>query len=382
MREKQEEIEKWFIKRGLPHFIDDYSASKDILTRALPYLIGIFLVELLFVGELSDKRTLLFNVVALTAVCIFVLCIWLIVNRLRKRKAFSMPNSVGPLELIVFVFGPSTALLIAGNQTQQALTIFIVNLFVLLVLYFGTSYGVVPIAIWVIGVTKRQIYDVFGLLVRSLPLILLFSVIIFLTGEIWQMTAGNNLLFFIISLGIIALTGVVFAVFKIPEQISNLSQKQEPEIAQQLLEETPAQGIDIESSATPPDLTKRQWGNVGLVVVISEGIQGLIVSILVTAFFVLFGLFAISIDTITIWIGMDPNVLASLNIFGNEINFTEELIRTATFAGVVSGLYFTVNSLTDQNYKKEFLEGLLSEVRIAFAVRNAYHSLLSKNAPK
>ena len=34
----REEIERWFIKRGLPHFIDGYSAGTDIWTRSLPVL--------------------------------------------------------------------------------------------------------------------------------------------------------------------------------------------------------------------------------------------------------------------------------------------------------------------------------------------------------
>ena len=29
-----EAIEAWFRRRGLPHFIEDYSARRDILTRA------------------------------------------------------------------------------------------------------------------------------------------------------------------------------------------------------------------------------------------------------------------------------------------------------------------------------------------------------------
>ena len=27
-------VERWFVRQGLPHFIDDYSAARDILTTA------------------------------------------------------------------------------------------------------------------------------------------------------------------------------------------------------------------------------------------------------------------------------------------------------------------------------------------------------------
>ena len=43
--ERVAETERWFIHRGIPHFIDGYSASQDIFTRAAPLLTFIFLIE-------------------------------------------------------------------------------------------------------------------------------------------------------------------------------------------------------------------------------------------------------------------------------------------------------------------------------------------------
>ena len=37
------QTETWFVDRGVPHFIDSYNASEDVLTRALPILILFFL---------------------------------------------------------------------------------------------------------------------------------------------------------------------------------------------------------------------------------------------------------------------------------------------------------------------------------------------------
>lgn len=67
------QIENWLIKRGLPHFIHEYSATKDILTRALPYLIVIFIVELFFVGDVSGERSLVANIAILFGVVILIL---------------------------------------------------------------------------------------------------------------------------------------------------------------------------------------------------------------------------------------------------------------------------------------------------------------------
>lgn len=40
-----EDVERWFVRRGLPHAIDDYSAREDAPTRTVPFLSLVFLAE-------------------------------------------------------------------------------------------------------------------------------------------------------------------------------------------------------------------------------------------------------------------------------------------------------------------------------------------------
>ena len=103
---EREEIERWFIKRGLPHFIDGYSAGTDIWTRSLPvlgvaYLAGGF--NALDLANWSLRRNL-----GAAAVTLAVLIAGIAVaNVLRGRPALSIPRAVGPGELALFVIGPS-----------------------------------------------------------------------------------------------------------------------------------------------------------------------------------------------------------------------------------------------------------------------------------
>ena len=39
-------VEEWFLSRGVPHFIDGYSVTRDVFTRTLPALTLILLLEL------------------------------------------------------------------------------------------------------------------------------------------------------------------------------------------------------------------------------------------------------------------------------------------------------------------------------------------------
>ncbi|MCW2605178.1 MAG: hypothetical protein JWN61_3313, partial [Pseudonocardiales bacterium] len=52
---RRERTERWFVHRGLPHFIVGYSASGDVFTRALPVLVLILLAELPIDSRLGDR---------------------------------------------------------------------------------------------------------------------------------------------------------------------------------------------------------------------------------------------------------------------------------------------------------------------------------------
>jgi len=75
------EAERWFLKRGLPHFIDDYSPTRDVLTRAVPLLTLIFLVEV----ANAPKRDfpIWLDVVAVAVGFGILLGAWMVANRIR-----------------------------------------------------------------------------------------------------------------------------------------------------------------------------------------------------------------------------------------------------------------------------------------------------------
>ena len=44
-RGRRAAAERWFVRRGIPHFIEGYNAREDVLTRALPFLSLVFVLE-------------------------------------------------------------------------------------------------------------------------------------------------------------------------------------------------------------------------------------------------------------------------------------------------------------------------------------------------
>jgi hypothetical protein len=166
----------------------------------------------------------------------------------------------------------------------------------------------------------------------------------------------------------------MFATIRVPRQVGELTQ--EPwRVVKDRVEGTPAQALlpsVAEEESDPPALSRREWGNVGLVVLISETLLVWLVSALMFVFFVVFGVLAISAGVIETWLGHAPDTIATFHVFEQEMVLTGELIKVAGFLAGFCGLYFTVSVLSDSTYQEEFLSSLLDEVRQAVAVRAVY----------
>jgi hypothetical protein len=367
------ETERWFLKRGLPHFIADYSPTRDVLTRAVPLLTLIFLIEV--ANAPSRDFPLWLSVVAVVVGFGILLGAWMLANRIRRRPLLAHPVDVGVFEVAVFVFAPPAIPLLFGGQWRSALATALGNLLLLLVIFLGTSYGVVPMTRWAGSRTIRELEQVMSLLVRALPLLILFITFIFLQNEAWQITADLHGPYYGIVLGLFVVIGVGFSVIRLPRQIGELSDFESWDVVVARVQGTPAQELVDrvpERNAAAPPLTKRQWGNVALVFLFSEFLQVLLVCVMVFVFLFVFGVLVVTEPVARGFIDAEPHVLASLDLWGRDLVITEELLRVNGFLTVFSGLYFAVTAQTDETYRREFTGEILEEMRRSLAVRAVY----------
>ena len=365
--------EQWFVKRGLPHFIDDYSASRHVLTRAVPALTLVFIIELVNAPKRSFPVWL--DAIAVAGGFLILLGAWMIANAIRHRRLLERPRDLGPFEVVVFVFAPPAVPLVFGGQWRSAVLTACVNVFLLAAIYAATSYGLLPMTRWGVGQMGRQLETVVTLFVRALPLLVLFVTFIFLTNEAWQITAGLHGPFYWIVLGIFPFVGVLFAVIRLPREVGRLGSFESWDVVVRRTEGTPASTLaaTIRVDRPPaPALSRRQWGNVGLVVLFSQFVQVVLVSGMVFVFLVLFGLLVFTEPVVRTFVGSAPHVLATLDLWGRQMVITEQLLRVTGFLAVFSGFYFAISVLTDDTYRTEFLEEVVGEMRVSLAVRAVY----------
>ena len=378
-----ERTEHWFVRRGLPHLIAGYSSSRDVLTRAVPVLTLVFLVEVVNAPKRSFPIWL--DTVAVVVGLGILVGAWMLANRLRQRPLLARPERIGLAEVAVFVLVPPILPALFGMQYRTAIITAAFNLVFLGVVYVIISYGVVPTVRWAGERTVRSLGTVINLFVRALPLLLLFVTFLILTNEVWQVSRGLIGPFYWIVLLAFPVVGALFAAARLPREVRRLTTFASGHALAEQVRGTPAVAFlpDVDparAAGEAPPLSRREWGNIGSVVLFSQGLQVLLVSAMLFAVLVGFGVVVVSEPITRDFVGATPNVLATIDLWGRTMVVTEELLRVAGFLTAFSAFYFTVAVLTDDAYREEFLADVVDEVGRALAVRAVYFAALRRGA--
>ena len=376
-RDDIEAVERWFLRRGIPHFIHDYRATEDVFTRAAPLLTLVFLAEV--AGALNDEWPAWANVAAGVGGLVVLLGIWALVNRLRGRRPLARPDDVGTVELAVFVLGPALLPLLFGGQVRSALLVAGGNLLGLGAVYLATSYGVVPMTRWALERLGRQVGELWGLVVRALPMLLLFVTFLFINAEVWQVGSDLTAAPFAAAVGLFIFLGVAFVLTRLPQDLEELAHFADGDEMRAIASSTPVARLGGPGAvAAPPPLSRRERVNLSLLLLFAHAVQVLVVVVAIGGFFVLFGFFVISEATLLSWTGaVDAEVLVTATVADRQFVITAELLRVAGFLASFSGLYFAVVAATDETSRREFRQSTEVELRAALAARALYRAAVA-----
>jgi hypothetical protein len=368
------DTERWFVRAGLPHLIRDYNVREDILTRAAPFLVLVFLAELAFGGERGWRWWE--NVLGFLAEVVIVVGVVAGINRLRGRKPFALPDTVGVIEVAIFLLLPPTLRFVLGDSGREAANTFVSNVVILAVTYLVTSYGVLPTMLWALRQLVTQFRSIGTLLARALPLLLLVTMFMFFNAELWKVVDDLPPGFLAVAVGILVLAGSAFVLLFQRTEIDEVSQFSWWSDIHDQVQGTPVETVDVSTLPDPPHVEPLARGariNVGVLLFFLQATQIIVVTLAVTLFYIVFGMFTIQESTIVQWTGSDViEDLLHTTLWGSEFGPTGELLRTALFVGAIAGLQFTVTALTDQQYREQFRKEVTNGLRRAMAVRSVY----------
>ena len=195
---------------------------------------------------------------------------------------------------------------------------------------------------------------------------------LFINADVWQMAATLKGFGFVASMTIFFVLGALFVVSRLPHVATDLGAFADWTDVAPLLDGTPLADTALPTTGTPdpPALGNRERINLALVSLVGQGLQITVVAVLLTAFFVVFGVFAITPATTASWLGTtDVNELLTFHVGHQEMVLSEPLLRVAAFLGAFSGMYFTVVLATDSSYQDAFSDDIAPQIRQSLAVR-------------
>jgi hypothetical protein len=210
------------------------------------------------------------------------------------------------------------------------------------------------------------------LFTRTLPLLLIGFMFLFINAEAWQSAGLLDSSLLIAVGGLFAVLAGVFLGTQVPREVSDLNTFSSRNQVQDLCDDAPGDAIGGDEAFAPPALSRRERGNLWLLVFISQSFRLLLVSTLIGAFFVGLGLLIIQEETVTLWTTQPPTVLWETTLFGIGVQLTAELLRVSGFLAAFAVVYFSVYTTTESALREEFYEDITAEVRQNLAVRARY----------
>jgi hypothetical protein len=248
------------------------------------------------------------------------------------------------------------------------------------VIYVVTSYGLIPMTRWAFAQLGEQLADLGRLVVKALPLLLLFVTFLFINAEVWQVAGNLDGPVYWLVLGLFFVLGVAFVLSRVPADVAEINRFASWDEAAHLAHDVgapvvaPAGGGDL-----APPLSRRAWANIALEMLVTQAIQVMLVAVAVGGFLTTFGLLAIDREIVESWTGDPAHALWAPTLGGRELLLSEELLRVGGFLAAFVGLYFTVYLVTDPTYREQFRDEVVADVRGALAARACY--LASLRAP-
>lgn len=219
---------------------------------------------------------------------------------------------------------------------------------------------------------------------RPFPLLML-TVVVYFTGELWQLAARMTRQRLWQVIGFLALIAVLFMVTTIRDEVRALREdRAEHQDPATLLADTPLALVGSEPIPRTA-LSRGEQINVVAVMVVAQAIQVVFFTTGLFAFFLALGIIAIPDEVAVLWsaeqscaVGQPP---CAGTWFGVHVPIPQTIVQMSLFVAVLSGLYFTVSTSVDPLYRQRFFDPLIADVAVSLAGRDAYLQLAGRPVP-
>jgi len=374
-------VHDWFLQRGLPLVLPRRVRARKLVQRSAPMVsaVGALTAVTMLLADVTGSDPDYGYAVRLGAIAVILIAAPFaleILHRLGTRMGEALRRWAALLVMTIFVvIMPLTVSGWSGTAAAEAPVFIVISLLAVWLTYLG--FG--SIALWAFRFAWVQVGALGTLMSRALPLLML-TVVVYFTGELWQLSARMSRERLWQTIGFLSLVALLFMVATIRDEVRALRQErsERDDDATALLEDTPLASIHTGPAARTP-LSLAEQANVVAVMVVAQAIQVVLFTAGLFVFFLALGMIAIPDDVTVLWsseqtcaVGEPP---CAGTWFGVHIPIPQTVVHMSLFVAVLSGLYFTVSTSVDPLYRERFFEPLIGDVAVSLAGRDAYRAV-------
>lgn len=381
-------VHDWFLHRGLPLVLTRRVRSRALIERSAPAVsgVGALTAVMMLLASLTGDDPDYGYIARLGVIAVVLIAAPFVLNLLHQIGTTASEAGRRTAALLVMAMFVVVTPITVDGWSAAAVAEVPAFLLVTLVTIWLTYLGFGSIALWAFRYASTQFGALGNLMSRALPLLML-TVVVYFTGELWQLSARMTRERLWQTIGFLALIAILFMVTTIRDEVRALrDDRSEQSDPSALLIDTPFADIDHDP-ATPPvrtALSMAEQINVVAVMVVSQAIQVVFFTTGIFAFFLALGIIAVPYDVTVLWssqescpVGQPP---CAGTWFGVHMPIPQTLVHTSLFVAVLSGLYFTVSTSVDPLYRQRFFDPLIADVAVSLAGRDAYLDLERKSS--
>lgn len=364
--------DRWFLSRGLPAVVHKSSLLRRLWSRSAPALAGLAMVAAnsVLIVAISGQHTIDIAgrpdlrqsfVLGLLAVAFPVagLAGWL-VSRIESPGRRSVAATAAS---VVIVAGA----LLGGPSQRPLVNAMVFGIAVVLILLL-TGTGVGSILGWVGALTMSNLTATAGMFVRALPVVLL-TFLVFFNSYVWLMTSLISRGRLWLGMGFLLLVAGSFLVSATLDKVRPLLAGADGGAGDDAaLAGSPFEGVADPVHSDPLSVGER--ANTVFVVAASQLVHVLTVAAMTGAVFFVLGMILVSPPVLSAWTRGNGRLDGEL--LGMTLPIPDALIQTTMLLSTITFMYLAAKVVTDTQYRAQFLDPMLADVRTTLVARNRY----------
>jgi hypothetical protein len=366
--------DRWFLSRGLPAVVRKSALLRRVWSRSAPALAGLAAIAAnsILIVAISGEHTVdiagrpdlaesfVLGLLALTLPAA-ALAGWLV----SKIESPARRSIAATAALAVIVLGS-----LIGGPSQHH----VVNM-----VFFGAAAGVIllltatgvgSILGWVAELTLSNLTATAAMFVRALPVVLL-TFLVFFNTYVWLMTSLISRGRLWLGMGFLFVVAGSFLVSTTLDKVRPLLSAAAADADDTAtLAGTPFDGIADPAASDPLSVPER--ANTVFVVAASQLVHVLTVAVLTGTVFVVLGMILVSPPVLDAWTRGAGRPDGQL--LGMTLPIPDSLIQTTMLLTAITFMYLSAKVVTDTQYRAQFLDPMLADLRTTLRARNRYRS--------